>query len=105
MSDERASSSLHSQCSVGISSRFHPGPTNAQRPGGNACSTDRAPVVGFTPETSPRDANGVPLPNALGARNVVVTYTPVRPGGGALIKSGNAMVSVGDNYFTQTSCM
>ena len=56
------------------------------------------PVVGFTPEPSPRDANGIPLPNAAGARNVVVTYTPAPPAGPAP-KSGTAMVSVGDNYF------
>src|SRR5258708_10281973 len=56
------------------------------------------PVIGFTPESSPRDANGVPLPNAAGARNVVVTYTPP-PSGGPAPKSGNAIVSVGDNYF------
>jgi plastocyanin len=56
------------------------------------------PVIGFTPETTQRNAAGVPLPFAPGSVNVVVTYTPV-PAGASLIKSGYAMVSLGDNYF------
>jgi len=56
------------------------------------------PEVGFTPESTQRNEAGVPLPFAPGARSVVVTYTPA-PAGGTVIKSGYAMVSVGDNYF------
>src|SRR5712691_5269800 len=57
-----------------------------------------ATPVPFTPDVTQRHSAGVPLPFAPGARNVVVTYTPA-PAGGALVKSGFAMVSVGDNYF------
>jgi plastocyanin len=56
------------------------------------------PAPGFTPEVTQRNAAGVPLPDAPGARNVVVTYTPVAPGASQL-KSGFQSVSVGDNYF------
>ena len=56
------------------------------------------PVPGFTPETTQRNSAGVPLPSAPGARSVVVTYTPVPPGG-TQARSGFVTVSVGDNYF------
>jgi plastocyanin len=45
-----------------------------------------------------RNAAGVPLPDAPGARSVVVTYTPV-PSGASQVKSGFLTVTVGDNYF------
>jgi len=56
------------------------------------------PAPGFTPEISQRNSAGVPLPNAPGAVNVVVTYTPA-PVGTPVARSGLVNVSVGDNYF------
>jgi plastocyanin len=56
------------------------------------------PAIGFTPEATQRNSAGVPLPNAPGARSVVVTYTPVADAG-IQVKSGFVTVGVGDNYF------
>jgi len=56
------------------------------------------PGPGFTPEVTQRNSAGAPLPAAPGARNVVVTYTPV-PSGATQVRSEFVTVSVGDNYF------
>jgi plastocyanin len=78
-------------------------PVTVQGAGGIPTPSANPPTLtpgpGFTPEVTQRNSAGVPLPAAAGARNVVVTYTPI-PSGASHVNSVFASVVVGDNYFS-----